>query len=629
MRLSPRTAATIVVAIAVFGCEGPRVPSAPSSLVPLPTGSARSLATTDGAAVVEEFRVCKTGSSADFDYSVSDRNTLATTTGHTTVADGECQLVYVAGGKGAIVTITELVPAGYALNNVDVSVATGAPPSAVTTHSEAGPTVLDSIGGDKLAGGLRGVTAMFINRALPLGTIGDFVWSDTDGDGVQDAGEPGIPGVLVTLSGAANATTTTDGAGGYLFTGLAAGNYVVTVGTPSGTNPSPSAQGGDPSKDSNGSPASVTLPTNSSNDLTIDFGFVTIPQTCQDPLASNFGGPLPCVYIPPCPTGSFTYTFITPSGDLVIRYDQFPAPNDNSYGVNAVGWGTHAHRFSDLVGSDHAGFQLSDGGGTVRLSFNVDYISANAAAPSGYASLGVNGGDGKMIVGTATGITATTSLANNLNNINIPGLFNAAHVQQFGSVNLLIDSPPTDAAHLTYVNSDPTLAGWDFHNTYFVTISAAKLASIGFDAATWSVEPNPDQLHNSPAKPCPATTGGTCSLADTKTEIKDKQVKITIANTGAADVFLTDILLNWPSAVNGKLMQVKLGGDVVYDKPDIAGGTAHLTTAELVADQNKRKIPKGKSEVLLLIFEKNVDPNLAHYGGTVSFGPCVLTILPK
>ncbi|MCB9296615.1 MAG: hypothetical protein H6559_26400 [Lewinellaceae bacterium] len=29
--------------------------------------------------------------------------------------------------------------------------------------------------------------------------IGDFVWQDTDGDGIQDAGEPGIPGVTVNL----------------------------------------------------------------------------------------------------------------------------------------------------------------------------------------------------------------------------------------------------------------------------------------------------------------------------------------------------------------------------------------------------------------------------------------------
>ena len=31
------------------------------------------------------------------------------------------------------------------------------------------------------------------------GRIGDFVWNDLDQDGVQDAGEPGINGVVVHL----------------------------------------------------------------------------------------------------------------------------------------------------------------------------------------------------------------------------------------------------------------------------------------------------------------------------------------------------------------------------------------------------------------------------------------------
>ncbi|MBK8444763.1 MAG: DUF11 domain-containing protein [Sphingobacteriales bacterium] len=72
----------------------------------------------------------------------------------------------------------------------------------------------------------------------PLGSIGDYVWLDVDGDGVQDAGEQGIPNVTVTLTypDGTTATTTTDGTGHYIFEDLPAGNYVVTVGTgPDGT----------------------------------------------------------------------------------------------------------------------------------------------------------------------------------------------------------------------------------------------------------------------------------------------------------------------------------------------------------------------------------------------------------
>ena len=100
------------------------------------------------------------------------------------------------------------------------------------------------------------------------------------------------------------------------------------------------------------------------------------------------------------------------------------------------------------------------------------------------------GGDGKVNVGTSLKSTSptTTSLAKNLNNVNIPGLFNASHVQQFGSVNVLVDSPPTDTC--TRPTSAPAaLAGWDFHDTYFVTLKKAKLRAIGFNPASWKVQP--------------------------------------------------------------------------------------------------------------------------------------------
>jgi hypothetical protein len=114
------------------------------------------------------------------------------------------------------------------------------------------------------------------------GAIGDFVWSDQNGNGIQDAGEPGINGVTVNLKdngGTTIATTTTgNGPGGspgyYQFSGLCAGTYYVEAVTPGEYTPTVSNAGGDPTKDSNGSPAAVTLPTDSSSDQTIDFGFL-------------------------------------------------------------------------------------------------------------------------------------------------------------------------------------------------------------------------------------------------------------------------------------------------------------------------------------------------------------------
>jgi hypothetical protein len=328
----------------------------------------------------------------------------------------------------------------------------------------------------------------------------------------------------------------------------------------------------------------------------------------------------------PCPAGSFNFS-LDGSGNLNIVYDQFPAPNDNSYGVNAVGW-PNGHTFGNLTGSDKAGIQLRDQNGVVRLSFNMDYLSADASKPSGYGSLGVTGGDGGMVVGTSSGITVTTSLAKNLNNVNIPGLFNASHVQQFGSVNVLVNSPPTDAAHQTYNISDPTLAGWDFHDTYFATISAAKLASIGFNPATWTVEPNLTVLHNSPAKPCPAGPFDCDLITVGEKTTKNKDVKVDVNNTSAQDAFVTGVNITWPQGTNGNLKEIKIGGDVIWTG-NIGGGTASLTLANLVADANKRKIGKNSDEDVKLTFANNVSATLSSYAGTLSFGDdCTKTILP-
>ncbi|MCH2081055.1 MAG: PKD domain-containing protein, partial [Saprospiraceae bacterium] len=84
-------------------------------------------------------------------------------------------------------------------------------------------------------------------------SLGNFVWEDVDGDGIQDVGEPGIDGVTVNLldeNGNQIATTTTSGGGAYEFTGLLPGDYIVEFIKPNGFTPTPSNQGGDDALDS-------------------------------------------------------------------------------------------------------------------------------------------------------------------------------------------------------------------------------------------------------------------------------------------------------------------------------------------------------------------------------------------
>ncbi len=142
----------------------------------------------------------------------------------------------------------------------------------------------------------------FVDRLPLYGKIGDFVWEDSNLNGIQDAGEAGIPGVLVKLrdsGGNVVATQLTDAAGGYLFIGVPAGSYTVEFVLPAGYLFSPAGQGSDPSVDSNANPATgmaaVTLP-GGKTDRTIDAGMwrpnpqITVTKTANPTAVPETGG---------------------------------------------------------------------------------------------------------------------------------------------------------------------------------------------------------------------------------------------------------------------------------------------------------------------------------------------------
>ena len=115
-------------------------------------------------------------------------------------------------------------------------------------------------------------------------SLGDFVWLDVDADGIQDAGEPGVAGVRVTLYNAANVavgTTTTDANGMYGFAGLAPGVYRVGFAIPVGSVASPQDRGTNDARDSDANGATgLTIPTTlvaGENDLTWDLGLIVGP----------------------------------------------------------------------------------------------------------------------------------------------------------------------------------------------------------------------------------------------------------------------------------------------------------------------------------------------------------------
>ena len=115
-------------------------------------------------------------------------------------------------------------------------------------------------------------------------SVGDKVWMDVNRDGLQDADEPAMPGVTVTLtradgsavtdaSGNPVAAVTTDANGQYKFENLLPGDYKVTFTNPAGYEATVSDAGDDRGADSNGTEAAVSL-TQGQDDATVDYGLV-------------------------------------------------------------------------------------------------------------------------------------------------------------------------------------------------------------------------------------------------------------------------------------------------------------------------------------------------------------------
>jgi protocatechuate 3,4-dioxygenase beta subunit len=102
-------------------------------------------------------------------------------------------------------------------------------------------------------------------RTKPTGGLGNYVWNDLDRDGIQDANEPGVPGVTVTLTdvttGKVVGTAVTDANGYYLFTDLPIGTdrYTATFSTlPTGAK---FTQSNGPVTDATNSDANITTGT--------------------------------------------------------------------------------------------------------------------------------------------------------------------------------------------------------------------------------------------------------------------------------------------------------------------------------------------------------------------------------
>src|SRR5262245_11647743 len=156
-----------------------------------------------------------------------------------------------------------------------------------------------------LAGSLKHVRAAGLAAALvplaavaasaqsalscPSGGLCGFVWQDTNGNGIQDAGEPAISGAVVTLTSPSYPggwTTGTDTSGMFNYDVPLGETYTISVQIPNGMTVSPTdvatttdAFDSDGTNDNKGN--SVTSVTHDGNFPNLAFGFV--PAVVKSP----------------------------------------------------------------------------------------------------------------------------------------------------------------------------------------------------------------------------------------------------------------------------------------------------------------------------------------------------------
>lgn len=182
--------------------------------------------------------------------------------------------------------------------------------------------------------------------------IGDFVWLDSNHDGIQDPGEQGIPGVKVTVTGvdeeddAYMDMTFTDNTGMYMFL-LPPGTYKVTFTPPAGLDPTAHNAGSDDTVDSDMDPNTFmtqifTIDNNEMN-LTLDAGFTSPCENITDPgeigynqfLCGPGNTPDPLVSIEPASGGAGAVEYLwmmSVESDVFNPQTWTPVPDSNTPG---------------------------------------------------------------------------------------------------------------------------------------------------------------------------------------------------------------------------------------------------------------------------------------------------------
>jgi hypothetical protein len=218
----------------------------------------------------------------------------------TAVTDADGHYLFTGVGLGEYTVVVKELPSGLPVGTIPIyDPDSTLDEKTIVNITEAGTAYLDA--------------DFWYGPTVPTtGSIGDRIWNDADGNGVQDMGESGIGGITVELQDGVCTTsvdcltTTTAADGSYIFPSLTAGNYTIKVINP----PSGTTQTGDPDE------ANVQCSSSCDGSTTVP---MTITASGETVLTADFGYQFP--------TGS-----TSDIGDLIYNQDT----GDGIAGVTVV-----------------------------------------------------------------------------------------------------------------------------------------------------------------------------------------------------------------------------------------------------------------------------------------------------
>ncbi|HRK82680.1 MAG TPA: SdrD B-like domain-containing protein, partial [Saprospiraceae bacterium] len=284
-------------------------------------------------------------------------------------------------------------------------------------------------------------------------SLGDYVWLDLNGNGLQDDGPTGVPNVTVNLldgNGVFIRDTQTDATGFYQFTDLQPGNYIVEFEAPTGTVFTLANQGGNPANDSDANQgtgrSNVIALASGENNPTIDAGL-------YPPINIDLNKTFVSAVLQPNGSYNVTYTIAVTNLGGPGQYDLRDMPGfDDDIAINSANFTSTVPTNGALAGigpwtlaNDQAIVAFATH--TYTLVVNVTLNTNNGIGNDTYTACGSTNGTprpGEALFNRATVDTNndgtpedTAEACGELPNIILDKTFVSATVQPNGSYNVV------------------------------------------------------------------------------------------------------------------------------------------------------------------------------------------------